>query len=204
MITNINFAELNGISRLQIQLGNDTPLSDEAFFRFCQQNRTLKFEKTKERKIIAMTPTGLETSGRNSDINLELGIWNRQVQYGKVFDSNGGFTLPDGSVLAPDAAVVSQQRWDALPQAERKKFGRLCPEFVIELKSEHDRVATLQAKMQDWIHNGVQLGWLIDPEEEVVYIYQPQKAVIEVKGFDQKVLGDPVLPGFELDLSVLR
>ena len=148
MITNINFAELNGISRLQIQLGNDTPLSDEAFFRFCQQNRTLKFEKTKERKIIAMTPTGLETSGRNSDINLELGIWNRQVQYGKVFDSNGGFTLPDGSVLAPDAAVVSQQRWDALPQAERKKFGRLCPEFVIELKSEHDRVATLQAKMQ--------------------------------------------------------
>ncbi len=204
MITNINFAELNGISRLQIQLGNDTPLSDEAFFRFCQQNRTLKFERTKERKIIAMTPTGLETSGRNSDINGYLFVWNLQTKYGRVFDSNGGFTLPDGSVLAPDAAVVSQQRWDALPQAERKKFGHLCPEFIIELKSEHDRVATLQAKMQDWIHNGVQLGWLIDPEEEVVYIYQPQKAIIEVKGFDQKVSGDPVLPGFELDLSVLR
>jgi len=204
MINQIKLSEIAGISRLSIKLDEGTRMSDEEFFRLCQDNRELKLERTKEGSIVVMTPTGLETSGRNSDLNGYLFVWNLQAKYGKVFDSNGGFTLPDGSVLSPDASVVSQARWDALSQSERKKFAHICPEFIIELKSESDRIATLQDKMQDWLNNGVQLGWLIDPDTETVYIYEPQKAVKQINGFDHVVSGGDVLPGFQLDLSVLR
>lgn len=202
MITKIKFEEI-GLSRVEILL-EDICLTDEQFFQFCQENKHLKLERTKTGNIIIMTPTGLETSGRNSEIIGDLIIWNRRTKFGKVFDSNGGFTLPDNSMLAPDAAVVSQVRWDALPETQRKKFGRICPDFVVELKSESDRITILQSKMQDWLNNGVQLGWLIDPDNEKVYIYRPGKSMKEVNGFDNTISGESVLPGFSLDLSILR
>ena len=179
-------------------------LTDDEFFDFCQQNQDLKFERTKHGNIIVMTPTGGRTSSRNSDINGYLFMWNLQTNYGKVFDSNGGFRLPDGSTLAPDASVISQARWEALTGEEQEKFPPICPEFIVELKSKSDRITDLQAKMQDWLNNGIQLGWLIDPDTETTYICRPDKATEEVAGFETTLSGDPVLPGFQLDLRVLK
>lgn len=195
---------IGGLTSMVMRVDEAHALTDDQFFRLCQENKNLRFERTKEGDIVVMTPTGLETSGRNSDLNLRIGMWNLQAKFRKVFDSNGGFTLPDGSVFAPDAAVVSQARWDTLPKAERKKFGRVCPEFIVELKSESDRIATLQDKMKDWLNNGVQLGWLIDPDTETVYIYEAGKTITQVNGFDNVLSGGQVLPGFELDLKILR
>ncbi|HAS41986.1 MAG TPA: hypothetical protein DCS93_16005 [Microscillaceae bacterium] len=189
---------------MRIMLDEDIQMTEDEFFQFCQENQELKFERTKEGNIIVMTPTGLETDGRNTEIIGELVLWNRQSNYGKVFGSSAGFTLPDNSVLSPDAAIIAHHRFNQLSNEDKAKFGHICPEFIIELKSPSDRIATLKTKMQNWLNNGVQLGWLIDPGAEKTYIYRPDKEVEEINGFDQVLLGEEVLKGFELDLKILK
>jgi len=173
------------------------PVSDEELWRFCSINEQLRVERDANGELILMSPNGLEGSGWTSEINADLTIWARQDGRGKVFDSNGGFTLPDGSMRAPDASWVSWQRWDALPKAEQKRFGRVVPEFVIELRSESDRLPELKAKMRIWIENGVEIGWLVDPSRKVVEIYRPGEQP-EIHENPSSVQGTGPIAGFEL------
>ena len=130
--------------------------------------------------------------------------WNELQNLGVVTGSDGGFILPDTSMRAPDVAWVQQERWESLSSEQQDKFAPLCPDFVIELKSPSDRLAALQAKMQDWIANGCQLAWLVDPGAEHVYIYRADGTTDVVAGFDGIVSGEEVLPGFVLKLDALR
>ena len=191
-------------NKIALKLPKSLQFTDEEFFLFCQENRDLKFERTPTGTIIAMTPTGGETGRKNTNIIIELGIWNRQYDYGIIFDSSTGFTLPDDSVLAPDASAISHQKWNALTLDQKKKFPPICPEFIVELKSESDQITDLQQKMQNWLNNGIQLGWLIDPDNEKVYIYQPDEAVEIIEGFDQQLPAGEVLKDFALDLTLIR
>ena len=127
-------------------------------------------------------------------------MWAYQDGRGKTFDATGGFTLPDGSMRMPDAAWVSWQRWNALPREQQKKFGRVVPEFVIELRSETDRLLDLQTKMQLWIANGVNIAWLIDPYEKVVTIYRPGDG-LEHLAQPASVKGTGPIAGFELVMA---
>jgi len=189
---------------LELKFPKGTQLSDEEFFLFCQENKELKLERTKDGNIVVMTSTGSETGNRNTEIITDLNNWNRQTNYGRVFDSSSGFTLPDGSVLSPDASIIAHHRWDQLTKEERKKFAPICPEFVVELRPDTDQLSVLQTKMQNWLSNGVKLGWLIDPVNEQVFIYQPDSEVKLVEGFDQVLTGDTVLAGFQFELKLLQ
>jgi len=160
-------------------------MTTEEFFHFCQENDELNFERDEKGNIIFMPPTGSNTGNTNSEINIDLGIWNRKHQLGRVFDSNTGFTLPDGSTRSPDAAWISNQKWNALTDAEKEVFAPVCPEFVIELRSKSDRLQYLQDKMSMWIKNGVHLAWLIDPLEQKTYIYRKDRSVVIVESFDE-------------------
>jgi Uma2 family endonuclease len=155
-----------------------------------------------------MPPTHTDTSRRNANVAGLLFIWHAQhLALGPVFDSNGGFTLPDGSMRSPDAAWVSAEKWQNLVDDERKhRFAPVCPEFVIELKSGSDSLRELQRKMTDtWLANGTQLAFLIDAETETSWIYRAGQAVPDVfAGFDRELSGEPTLPGFALDLRWLR
>jgi Uma2 family endonuclease len=179
-------------------------LSDDELFRLCASNRTIRIERTAQGELMLMHPTGGETGNRNFDLAVLVGIWNRQTRLGRGFDSNTGFLLPNGAMRAPDVAWVRSERWDALSEEERKKFLPLCPDFVIELRSESDRLGILQEKMREWIDNGCRLGWLIDPVEENAYIYRSNGSVEAVESFDAVLSGEDVLPGFELSLSEFR
>ncbi|HWZ21896.1 MAG TPA: Uma2 family endonuclease [Cytophagaceae bacterium] len=179
-------------------------MSEDEFFRFCQDNDFLKFERTADKQIIVMTPTGTDSGIKNSDINFQLTLWNKEYKLGYVFDSSSGFTLPNSAVRSPDASWIKKERYDALDKEDVQKFGHICPDFVIELVSKSDRISDLKLKMEEWITNGCKLGWLIDPKEEKVYIYKPLKEVITVEGFDQKLSGEDVLPDFVLELKSLR
>ena len=179
-------------------------LTDDEFFHFCQQNRDLRIERTCEGEVIIMSPTGTRTGLRNSEINFQLQSWNKQRQAGYVFDSSTGFKLPNGSERSPDASWVSREKWEALSSEEQEKFAPLCPEFVVELKSPSDLLPTLRDKMEVWMSNGCRLSWLIYPELETVFIYRADGSRDEFHGFDRRVSGEDVLPGFELDLSALR
>ncbi len=178
-------------------------LTDEQFFDFCQQNRDLRMERTADGQIIIMTPTGGITGNRNSEISRQLANWNVQYKKGVTFDSSAGFTLPDTSVLSPDASWMSKERWEALSIEQQEKFPPLCPDFVIELRSKTDNLTELQKKMTAWIQNGCQLAWLIDPENEQVFIYKPGREEEKEAGFDNTLSGEDVLPGFSFDLQVI-
>jgi Uma2 family endonuclease len=195
---NLRLAE----SELPVRLRFERPLSDDELMRFCIENEMLRVERDANGELILMSPTGLEGSSWNSEVNADLTLWARQDGRGKVFDSNGGFTLPDGSMRSPDGAWLSWQRWNALPREEQKKFGHVVPEFVIELRSESDRLADVQAKMQMWIDNGVEVAWLIDPEEKSVTIYRPGQQP-ECLVTPSSVQGNGPVAGFELVMARL-
>jgi len=176
-------------------------MTDEAFYEFCQRNKDYRFEMDKRGNLIIMPPTFLETSRKNAKINVKLGIWAEKDKTGIAFESDGMFILPNGAKRAPDAFWILKERYFALSQEEREeRFARICPDFVIELRSKSDNLRKLQAKMREYIENGARLGWLIDPTEKKVHVYRADKTV-EVLENPVKVSGESVLPGFELDLT---
>jgi len=177
-------------------------LTDEQFWQLCCDNDDLRFETTATGELIIMSPTGSITSDRNSDLNFQLRAWNRQNNLGKVFDSNGGFVLPNGAKLAPDSSWVKMDRWDALTPEEQNRFAPLCPDFVVELMSPSDTLPQTREKMEEYIENGAQLGWLINRTKRQVEIYRPNREV-EILDNPQTVSGENILPGFVLDLATI-
>lgn len=178
-------------------------MSDEEFFDFCQQNELFRIERDENKQIIIMPPTTTNIGRTNGILFLELGLWNRKMNHGVCFDSSTGFTLPDGSVRSPDASWLSAAKWDQLSSKEKNKFSKVCPDFVIELRSQTDNLQTLTAKMGKWIKNGCRLAWLINPEDKTVQIYRENGTEEMIRGFDKVLSGEDVLPGFELDLKIL-
>ncbi len=179
-------------------------LTDDEFFHFCRQNPDLRIERNSHGEIVIISPTGSLSGKRSGIIFGQLYVWNEQHRAGHVFDSSTGFTLPDGSVLSPDAAWVPREAWEALSREEQAKFAPVCPAFVVELKSSSDVLRALQDKMQVWMANGCRLAWLIDPEAEAVFVYRADGTRDEIHGFDRSANGEDVLPGFDLELAALR
>jgi Uma2 family endonuclease len=176
------------------------PLTDDEFWEFCARNRELRIEMTKEGQMIIMLPVGGEGSRRNFLLTGRFSAWVETDGTGIGFDSSGGFKLPDQAKRSPDAAWVRRERWEALTDKQRKKFVPLCPDFVVELRSDSDRLQKLQKKMEEYIENGVQLGWLIDPLENKVHIYRPG-APAEILDNLKEISGEPLLKGFVLKLD---
>ncbi|HRJ45160.1 MAG TPA: Uma2 family endonuclease [Caldilineaceae bacterium] len=175
-------------------------ISDQKFWQLCVANPELRLERTAEGEVIIMPPASSDTGARNSEVTGQLWLWNRKTGLGKVFDSSAGFILPNGAIRSPDSAWIHKKRWDALTRQEQSRFALICPDFVVELRSHSDRLADIQDKMTEYLENGARLGWLIDPQAQQVYIYQPGHA-LEVLDDPETVSGDPVLPGFVLELD---
>jgi Uma2 family endonuclease len=177
-------------------------LTDEQFFQLCVNNRELQFERNAQGDLTIMSPTGGETSYSNAGLTAQLWVWNESSQRGKVFDSSGGFKLPNGANRSPDVAWIPIERWNALTPQQRQRFLPLCPDFVIELRSPSDSLAALRRKMEEYRDNGTRLGWLIDRASQTVEIYRPQQEV-EVLNSPTTLSGEGVLPGFALNLQTI-
>lgn len=178
--------------------------TDDDLFEFCVSNKEMRIERDAKGFIIIMSPSGGLSSHYIFKLAIKLGTWNEISKKGICFESSGGFLLSDGSMRAPDIAFVSKSSWNNLSKKEKNQFPPLCPEFVIEVRSMTDRLPVLQTKMGYWIENGCQLAWLIDPQEEKVYIYRPSEEVEIVTGFSSSLSGEKVLPEFSFDLSYLK
>jgi Uma2 family endonuclease len=175
-------------------------MSDELFYDFCQTNREWRIERTAEGDVLIMPPSGWETGTYNARINAFLTMWALSDGTGVASDSSTGFDLPNGAIRSPDAAWVKRSRLAALTPEQKKRFLPLCPDFVIELRSPSDHLKTLQDKMQEYLANGAQLGWLFDIPNRRVYVYRPGKVVGCLEN-PATLSGDPELPGFALDLT---
>lgn len=188
-----------GYEPLVLRLRPVIELNEEQLLELSSLNRDLRLELTAEGKLIVMPPAGGESSQRNAEVTMQLGLWTKQDGTGITFDSSGGFVLPNGAILSPDASWVERSRLDALTPEQRKKFLPLCPDFVVELRSPSDSLRGLHDKMREYVENGARLGWLIDPENKHVYVYSPKGLARELEA-PETLVGDPVLPGFALDL----
>ena len=166
----------------------------------CQANEDLRIERTVEGDLLIMPPAGFRSSHRNARIVAQLDRWAERDGHGLATDSSGGYVLPDTSMFAPDAAWVRFERLEALTAEQQERFLPLCPDFVIELLSQSDSLADTQAKMRQYVSNGLRLGWLIDPFERDVYVYRPG-ADVEVLHDPERVQGDPVLADFRLEMA---
>ena len=153
-------------------------LSDHDLFKLAQDNPELSIERTAQGDLIIMPPAGGGSSHRNARITQQLLNWSDTDGRGEIFDSSGGFILPDTSVRSPDAAWVHKARLADLSEAQWERFLPLCPDFVVELRSPTDSLKGLQAKMNEYLSNGVKLGWLIDPQEKRVHIYTEREVEI--------------------------
>ncbi|MEH2402934.1 Uma2 family endonuclease [Nostoc sp.] len=185
-----------------LQLQPAITLTEDQFYEFCQLNSDFRIERNAAGELVIMPPIGSETDELNFNLVGQLWVWTKQDGTGVGFGSSGGFTLPNGAVRSPDAAWIKRDRWEAIPPELRKKFAPICPEFVIELGSESDNLRVLQDKMQEYINNGTQLGWLIDRKQRQVLIYRPNIAVEKLDN-PKTLYGEPLLLGFVLDLSQL-
>ena len=188
------------MTAITLELSPLIDLTSEQFYQLALANPDIRLERTAKGELIIMPPTGAESGKRNADLTTDLGIWNRQPKLGVVFDSSTGFTLPNGADRSPDASWLTLERWEALTPKQRKRFLPLCPDFVIELMSESDSLEKTQEKMQEYIANGLRLGWLIDTKTQRVEIYR-QGQNVEVLQSPVTLFGEDVLPGFLLDLS---
>jgi len=182
--------------RLPIRIRPDAPMSDCDLMRFSRENRPLRMEREPNGEILIMTPTGNRTGSINHRIALMFGLWVDQDGRGVAFDSSTGFKLPNGAVRSPDVAWISNDRWNAMTEDEKDGFG-VYPDFIIELRSPTDGMLDAQAKMQEWVTNGVALGWLIDPQRKIVEIYRPGEAA-EIHQNPTSVQGTGPVRGFEL------
>lgn len=177
----------------------DPPVTDAEFEALCRENDNLRLERTKEGAVRMNPPTGGWTGSGNQEISRQLGNWWTEHERGRVFDSSTGFRLPDGSTLSPDASYLSEERLKKLPKGGLRSFPRVCPDFVIELFSESDNLQELKSKLADWIANGAQLAWLIDPYGRQVFVYRPGQEPERVTG--REVTGEGPVKGFDLNLA---
>lgn len=175
-------------------------ISDRQLENLCRDNPEIRLETDAQGKLIQMSPTGGETGKRNSDLLIQLGIWNRQTTLGEVFDSSTGFRLANGAVRSPDVSWIPKSKWTALTKEQRRKFLPLDPDFVIELMSPTDELRDLQQKMLEYLECGVKLAWLIDPDRRQVEIYR-QDAAKEILTNPVTLSGEGILPGLVVELS---
>jgi len=173
----------------------------ESFDEIASLNPDLRIEQESNGEFVFMSPTGGESSSRNMEIAWQLMSWTKRFG-GVCFDSSIIFCLPDGSKRSPDASWIATDRWTALSLVDRKKFPPIAPDFVIELRSESDRLATLQDKMTSYNQNGVRLGWLIDPFDKQVHVYRPGNSP-DVLSNPETVSAGDMLPAFDLDLRAV-
>jgi Uma2 family endonuclease len=189
------------LNALVIRLGPlKQHVTDDEFFEFCQLNRDLRIEMTSEGEMIIMLPVGSEGGHRNFNLTTRFGVWAEADGTGLGFDSSTGFTLPNGAKRSPDLSWIRRERWDAIPKKRRKKFAPICPDFVVELRSETDALELLQKKMEEYLAQGAQLGWLIDPLKKKVHLYRPD-AEVEILDRPRRLSGEPLLKGLGLDLA---
>jgi Uma2 family endonuclease len=176
------------------------PMSEEELLRFCAANEGLRIEREPDGELVIMTPAGGESNRREVFIARELDFWAEESGNGVAYGSTAGFNLPDGSMLSPDAAWVSSERWLALTPEQRERLLPFCPDFVVEVLSRSDSPSALRAKMEQWMRNGAQLGWLFDPYAATLAIYRPGKQP-EILHKPDSIEAEAPIAGFRLTLG---
>jgi len=166
-------------------------LTEARWQEICEEYSDYRIEYTSEGELLIMAPTDMGTGARNSRLNLLVLQWSDASTNGVVTDSSTSFLLPSGARRSPDVAWMTRARFGKKPT---------CPEFVVELMSPSDRRRKIHEKMLEWLANGAELGWMIDPQRQSVTIYRPGQEPETIE--DAKTItGEGPVAGLEVDLQ---
>jgi Uma2 family endonuclease len=183
-----------------LTLDSENRLSDDDYFAFCMANPDLHIERTAQGEIVIVPPAGYDSDYQNLDCASQLKVWSKRDGRGKASGCSVQFFLPDGSAMSPDAAWLSNERHAGLTNKQRRQFPPVVPEFIVEVMSPSDRLRAAQRKMQQWIDNGVELGWLVDSDNRCVYVYRQGHEMRKVLN-ESQIEGEGPVEGFVLDLT---
>jgi Uma2 family endonuclease len=198
MVTNVALPKLKAPVKLVPEPKGR--FSDRSYADFCAANPDLRLERTAEGEIVIVPPPGVDSAYRENEIANQLTNWAKADGRGLPFNASAQFRLPSGASRSPDAAWVSKERMARVTKRQRLGFPHVVPEFVVEVMSRSDRLSAAQRKMEEWMANGVELGWLIDADTETVYVYGPDRPVEKKKGL-RKLAGEGPVTGFVADLK---
>lgn len=195
---------------MQLKLPDiSTPLSyaskmnNQEFEDFCFANPELVIEREQDGTLTIMSPVSPISGNRENEISIDLGLYARK-HGGKAYSSSTGFRLPDSSVKSPDACYVSAEQLADFTDEDLRHFAPIVPEFIVEVIFPTDRLKDAEEKMRSaWIENGVKLAWLVDVDNDRLWVYRADRSVELVTPLDHEITGEDVLPGFIFDLSLL-
>lgn len=179
-------------------------LTDEEFAELCAANRDYRIERDKHGNMIFMSPVHTDSGYYEGEVFGHLKTWSTKNNMGVAFSASTGFNLPNTAIRSPDASWVSLEKWQGLTDKEKRSFAPVCPEFIVEIRSKSDQLKDVQEKMEEWIENGTQLGWLLDVKTQKTHLYRADDSIEIIKGFDKILNGENLLPGFEFDLRNLQ
>jgi Uma2 family endonuclease len=177
-------------------------VTDEELMLMSSKNPELRFERNADGTIVTMPPTGGISGNREIKAGAYLFNWVDSHDLGEVFGPSTGFKLANEAVRAPDAAFVAKGRLPEGWDQEEDKFINLAPDFVIEIRSKSDSLETLKAKMQEYIDNGVRLGWLVDRKNRYALVYRADGTITQYPA-TAILSGEDVVSGFTLVLEKL-
>jgi len=196
-----NFPIMEFVDEMLVKVNSIGGLSDDELLKFCVENDHMRVERDANGNLIFMSPTYSNTGKQNARIVQAFANWNDKYDKGECFDSSSGFILPDKAMRSPDFSFILHENLKKLKPSQKKGFYKICPDFVLELRSETDLQETLRVKMREYIRNGASLGWLIDPIDKVVVIYDKNGSVTEFKDFRKPLKGKYFLGDFEIVLQ---
>ncbi|MCY4560617.1 MAG: Uma2 family endonuclease [Chloroflexi bacterium] len=172
--------------------------------RLCQlsrDNEPYGFQFSAQGELIVMAPSGPLSNRDETVINADLEMYNRQHP-GMCFSQTVAFRLPSNAQYMPDAAWITQERFDNLTEFELRNTINGAPDFVVEVRSRSDRLPPQLAKMAEWMEGGARLGWMLDAVDRRVYIFRSGREM-EILENPAVLDGEDVLPGFAFEVGRL-
>ena len=172
---------------------------DKWWLRFCRLNKDVmgKLEINSEGALLISPYPGWDGSKSLGEFMFALHQW-AEATGGEAYAINLGVRLPNGCRYIPDACWLSNEQMD-LHKPDHDHIPLFCPAFIMEMLGYNEDLRVLRRKMAEYISNGAQLGWLIDPYHQQVHIYRPNAAP-ELLDLPETVSGESVLPGFMFEV----
>ncbi len=177
------------------------PVDDDVLAALNRRYEPVGIERFGDGTLLVSPPNNGTGSNQNVRLVAQVAAWADATGSGFVFGPDGGFTFPDGAVLAPDTSYVARERWLALPECERRSFPAIVPDAVFELLSKSDRKKTTRKKLATYLRHGVRLAVLIDPFARRVHVGREGETGVTDRGFVAALDCAPVMPGFVLGVA---
>ena len=187
---------------IALRLPPQWELTDERVIELGESNELLIFERTAEGVLQIGFPSGFETGRNELSVGSQIANWRFERDLGEATGATSGYSLPDGALLVPDAAWISDERLEGV-ESEPTQPMPAVPDFVVEVRSLSQNIRDQQEKMERWMANGVRLGWLIDPYEALAWIYREGQDEPERLKRPDTLSGEDVMVGLVVDLTRL-